>query len=301
MEQEEHDSTPLDAAERKRRKMFSPRLECLLSPLRDIETDREEPDSSLCLEFQKVSGDRDHCDLFGSFADALDVQKSGLFLLAHAWNCSKYGVLFMHEFIRGMKVLGARNIGELRQLVCTELQSLTCNQDYLKEVYLSSFEYLVSRDARRMYADLEPAMDCLKCLLEGAPFTPSFCVFLKITNRAIITRDQWKSFFAFCQHVHEDLSNHDPYDAWPTLLDDFVAWRHRLDGGVLSETGEDVEPAASLYAPLRPHFTLDHLCKSLSAPVEVMEWDQYWDVDPRAKRQGRHSPQPTCFDMEWDE
>ena len=87
----------------------------------------------------------------------------------------------------------------------------------------------------------------------------------------------------------------------PTLLDDFVAWRHRLDGGVLSETGEDVEPAASLYAPLRPHFTLDHLCKSLSAPVEVMEWDQYWDVDPRAKRQGRHSPQPTCFDMEWDE
>ncbi|KAI0668485.1 Cullin binding-domain-containing protein [Trametes maxima] len=49
-----------------------------------------------------------------------------------------------------------------------------------------------------------------------------------------VNKDLWNMTLEFCRIVHPDLSNYEPDGAWPTMLDDFVAWKKLSNG----DTGE---------------------------------------------------------------
>ncbi|CDO68877.1 hypothetical protein BN946_scf185000.g20 [Trametes cinnabarina] len=40
-----------------------------------------------------------------------------------------------------------------------------------------------------------------------------------------VNKDLWNMTLEFCRTVHPDLSNYETDGAWPTMLDDFVAWK----------------------------------------------------------------------------
>ncbi|KAH9842981.1 uncharacterized protein C8Q71DRAFT_735427, partial [Rhodofomes roseus] len=44
-------------------------------------------------------------------------------------------------------------------------------------------------------------------------------------------KDLWTMTLEFCRAVRSDLSNYDPEGAWPTTLDDFVAWKSSKSSG----------------------------------------------------------------------
>jgi hypothetical protein len=44
------------------------------------------------------------------------------------------------------------------------------------------------------------------------------------TSYKSINRDQWNSFYEFCNTVNADLVGYDEDGSWPVLLDEFVVW-----------------------------------------------------------------------------
>ncbi|KAI0648307.1 hypothetical protein C8Q79DRAFT_566909 [Trametes meyenii] len=53
-----------------------------------------------------------------------------------------------------------------------------------------------------------------------------------------VNKDLWNMALEFCRTVHPDLSNYEPDGAWPTMLDDFVAWKKLSNGDAGQRTVE---------------------------------------------------------------
>jgi hypothetical protein len=72
----------------------------------------------------------------------------------------------------------------------------------------------------------------LNIVCKGRPHLDSFCQFLREqSNNPRLTLDQWEGFLRFSEEIHEDMSNYDDEDAWPTMMDDFVEWRQSRGKG----------------------------------------------------------------------
>ncbi|KAI0927981.1 hypothetical protein AcW1_005371 [Taiwanofungus camphoratus] len=97
---------------------------------------------------------------------------------------------------------------------------------------LYSFCFVLAKPPQARNIDIETASAFWSVLV--APLYPIMSDILRFINDMGtvkgITKDLWGMALEFCRTVQPDLSNYDADGAWPTLLDDFVAWKKSVNG-----------------------------------------------------------------------
>jgi len=173
----------------------------------------------------------------------MSVDPDGRLALIFAWSCGcrELGVIRQNEFKDGMKKLGfdEKDGGSLTK-ISQELKkketalmrdtTLSKNADW-KDFYLWGFNICrEGPDKRGIEKAL--AVGMLKLILgEKKAHVSQFCSFIERDESVrVISQDFWSCFCEFSNTISDDLKNYDEEEAWPCLIDQYVA--HRKGGDV---------------------------------------------------------------------
>ena len=103
-----------------------------------------------------------------------------------------------------------------------------------KGLYTTVYEYTFAfaREEQQKNVPLDTAITLWDLLLPHAP-SSSFSTkqyelwkrFLKeASHLQVISKDTWTQFLEFTREIDDTFSNHDFEAAWPSIIDEFVAW-----------------------------------------------------------------------------
>jgi len=168
----------------------------------------------------------------------MSVDPDGRLALIFAWicGCKELGVIQQNEFNEGMKKLGYDNQGltkvsqelKKKETALMKETALSKNADW-KDFYLWGFNICREGPDKR---GIEKAMAVcmLKLILgEKKPHVSQFCSYIEQDeNVRVISQDFWTCFCEFSNTVSDDLKNYDEEEAWPCLIDQYVAHRKGL-------------------------------------------------------------------------
>lgn len=154
----------------------------------------------------------------------LDLEEVGVLALAMELNAPTQGVFDRAGFVRGWSGLGISNFQSMKDhaaALTTSLQS-SQEQELFKKTYMYTFGFALTPPSRTL--PLESAFVFWDLLLtDKFPRLEQWKEFLTEKGRGI-SRDTWNLLLDFTQTVKEDLSDYDEAEAWPVVIDDFVAW-----------------------------------------------------------------------------
>jgi len=170
----------------------------------------------------------------------MSVDPDGRLALIFAWvcGCRELGVIHQDEFSAGMKKLGFDTAGgsltkaaqELRKQETALLRDTTLskNADW-KDFYNWGFNICREGPDKRGI-DKTMAVCMLKLTLgEKKPHVSQFCSYIdQDASVKVIGLDFWTCFCEFSNTVAEDLNNYSEEEAWPCLIDQYVAFRKGL-------------------------------------------------------------------------
>jgi len=109
---------------------------------------------------------------------------------------------------------------------------------------LYSFCFALAKPPQARNIDMETASAFWSVLV--VPRYPIMSDILEFINEKGtykgVNKDLWGMTLEFCRTVDRDLSNYDADEAWPTMLDDFVAWKGSKTAGETA-TGDDAADA----------------------------------------------------------
>lgn len=128
--------------------------------------------------------------------------------------------------MEGLKALGVDTINQLKKSL-KDLEKEVCEPKTFEVFYRFAFGYSLTEENQRC-VDIETICILIDILL-GSKYqlqVQLFTEFLKMqSDYKAINRDQWINFLRFCQEVSfPGLENYDNDQAWPVILDNFVAW-----------------------------------------------------------------------------
>ncbi|KAI0318430.1 Cullin binding-domain-containing protein [Amylostereum chailletii] len=103
-----------------------------------------------------------------------------------------------------------------------------CAQDAKKALtsfHTFCFQLVKPESSRNIEIDTATAIWSV-VLLPRYPIVTEITAFITDSGRyKAANKDLWSMVLEFCESVHPDLSNYEADGAWPSMLDDFVAWK----------------------------------------------------------------------------
>eukprot|EP00049_Salpingoeca_infusionum_P018675 m.358283 g.358283 ORF g.358283 m.358283 type:complete len:250 (-) comp18102_c0_seq1:501-1250(-) len=154
----------------------------------------------------------------------LGVDPSDLVMLAIACACGvkAMGTFTRDEFTDGMVTLGVSSFKELQRNLDAIRTRYKQGEDFTA-MYLFAFDF--SKQPQQKNLDVSLAIMLWRLLLgESYPLIDQWCEFCEQSGKNAVNKDTWNLFLEFVQVVGGDLSKHDPTEAWPSLIDEFVEW-----------------------------------------------------------------------------
>ena len=152
----------------------------------------------------------------------LDPRSRTALILAWKFNAQTHSEFTLEEFLSGMLGLGCDSIDKLRTR-CSSLEYDIQDPRYFENLYHFTFNYAKSPGQKGL--DQETAVAYWNLLLAGRfKFYDLWCEFLQENPEGSISKEVWHDFLEFCNMINDDMSNYDATEAWPELIDDFVAY-----------------------------------------------------------------------------
>ena len=163
----------------------------------------------------------------------LKVDPGDVAMLVLAWH---FRAECMCEFSRsewqtGMTALACDSVAKLAAKLPSLRASLS-EEATFRQVYAFSFTFGLEKGAKALTADVALALWSLllpvrwKAAAEWSAFLAELKPPLKV-----VSKDTWMQLLEFSRSIKADFSNYDDEGAWPTLVDDFVAYAKAKQGG----------------------------------------------------------------------
>ncbi|KAJ1990273.1 hypothetical protein H4R33_001777 [Dimargaris cristalligena] len=153
----------------------------------------------------------------------INAEQEEYLVLAWKLGAASMGYFSEIEFVQGLAQCQCSTLDELRAHLPI-WKDQRWSPDYSKKYYTWMFGF--TKEPSQKSLDVAIATEILPSLLPDSPHTQPFVEYLRQHSQLrVINRDQWISFYEFSQTVPGDCSAYDPTAAWPTLLDEYVAWR----------------------------------------------------------------------------
>lgn len=144
------------------------------------------------------------------------------FVIGWRFECQEIGYLSREEFIEGLTKLKIDSIEKLKESIPQLQLDFNENKDKIWQ-----WTFLASQE--RKVLELEAAYILIGLFFpveDNIPHTTEFIEFLKEQDEAKnLTKDQWNTYYEFIHSVNEDLSDYDPEDSWPVIIDEYINWK----------------------------------------------------------------------------
>jgi hypothetical protein len=155
----------------------------------------------------------------------LQVDPSDPLLLALAW---RLGAERMCYFTRAQwrRLAGyhVKTVADLKRLLPTLMQEALAN---FKDFYSFGFRFGLDAEKGERVLPIDIAVGLWQLLFSDpgrrSAHLAAWLAFLQERKTRGITKDTWDLFLVFTDTVAPDCSNYSEEEAWPSLLDDFVA------------------------------------------------------------------------------
>jgi hypothetical protein len=158
----------------------------------------------------------------------LDPLDALFFVLCWHFDPQKACYFGREEFVEGLLKLNCTTLQELKKNL-SRLKKDLDNTTTLTQIYEYAF-FFAKDDPSQKFLPIETAKQLLNTLLaKKYPIIKEFIRFLERENNEynVINYDQWRMLLKFSLEIRPDLSNYNPNDAWPVMIDEFVEWRQK--------------------------------------------------------------------------
>jgi len=133
----------------------------------------------------------------------------------------KTGCFSREEFIYKLLLFGIDSTQKLLEILAGLDEFCRNNMDH---IYLYTFNLFKENENQKLI-ELRIALHIICILVPHLPHTQLFVNYMQSQNSYRgINFDQWQMFYMFDKTVSQDLSEYDINDAWPVMVDDFVAF-----------------------------------------------------------------------------
>ncbi|KAM7250712.1 hypothetical protein ACFE04_022595 [Oxalis oulophora] len=96
------------------------------------------------------------------------------------------------------------------------------DEEKFREIYYFAFGWAKEEGQKCLRFDIAIGMWQLLFAENRWPLVDQWCKFLQTHHNKSITKDTWYQLLLFIRTVDAQLSNYDPKDSWPYLIDEFV-------------------------------------------------------------------------------
>uniref|UniRef100_A0A7S0EME9 Defective in cullin neddylation protein n=1 Tax=Hanusia phi TaxID=3032 RepID=A0A7S0EME9_9CRYP len=157
----------------------------------------------------------------------MQMEPTDVRLLVLAWQmrAESQGYFSRGEWQHGIMMMGFDSVSSLVSCLTKLRDELfrSPRSQAFKDFYRFAFRY--SRTPGQKSLEIDTVKLLLPMVFPPShPHVAKLLVFLEQTPAVRgLNEDQWVSFLLFSNEIQEDFANFDPNDAWPSLLDDFVA------------------------------------------------------------------------------
>jgi len=168
----------------------------------------------------KISGNR-----LVYLLEHLHLPFDSVLVLILAWKCeARIQCEFTDiEFFTGLAALKIKRIDCIKERLIECEKYLNEHPDEMEQLYRYCFNY--AREPQSINLPLSTAAIYWNMILRNKfKHLDLFVYYLKQTKVKVINRDLWNMLWIFAQTIDDEMTNYDMYDAWPTLLDEFVQW-----------------------------------------------------------------------------
>ncbi|KAJ1657628.1 DCN1-like protein 5 [Dispira simplex] len=176
-------------------------------------------------KYKAAGEDRiDHAGIEALCTDlGIEPGSDDFFVLSWKLQAATMGYYSRQEFIEGLSRLQCWDIPTLRRCL-PQWAAERDNDSIHKSFYTWIFGFTKTPTQRSL--DVNVAFEILPLVIHDNPHVAPFIQFLQDKAQiAALNKDQWTSFYEFCNTIPEDCVDYDELAAWPTLLDDYVRWR----------------------------------------------------------------------------
>ena len=166
-------------------------------------------------------------DHFAALAALLNVQMDDVVLYLLAWKlaCQTPLTITKAEWVDGFAKSRVDTVEKLIQTLPTLRNEIKSDATF-KQFYLFTFQW-VREKATAKYIACETAVELWKMLLAGKslPLLNEWLQFSEQSGKSV-SKDLWGQTLEFLNKV-KDVANYDPTAAWPSAMDEFVAWKQK--------------------------------------------------------------------------
>ncbi|KAG7395711.1 Scaffold-type E3 ligase [Phytophthora boehmeriae] len=160
------------------------------------------------------------------FCEDIGVDPQDVVVLVIAW---KMGAAYMCAFTRkewakGMEAMDCDSVAKLKAKI-PQLREAIASDAEFKKFYSFCFGFSKEPGQKSLSIDIATAMWELLLSARYEKLTKSWLSFLAEKNPVKgVTRDTWDLLIDFFVKVNESYDNYDENEAWPVLIDDYMAW-----------------------------------------------------------------------------
>lgn len=192
------------------------------------------PSASISATFDNVfnsapEGPKDQLTLehFTALAELLRVQVDDIIFYILAWKleCQTPLTISRSEWVEGFKKARIDTLDKLIQSLPT-LRNEIKGDAAFKQFYLFTFLWAREKSTAK-YIALETAVELWKLLLTGKSFVllNDWLKFIEQYGKSV-SKDLWGQTLEFLSKT-KDIAGYDSAAAWPSAMDDFVAWKQK--------------------------------------------------------------------------
>eukprot|EP01113_Clastostelium_recurvatum_P016720 TRINITY_DN1965_c0_g1_i1.p1 TRINITY_DN1965_c0_g1~~TRINITY_DN1965_c0_g1_i1.p1 ORF type:complete len:254 (-),score=70.29 TRINITY_DN1965_c0_g1_i1:89-850(-) len=157
------------------------------------------------------------------FSD-INVDLEDIVTLVLAWKLKAQALgEFSHsEFVTGMSELKIDSAEKLRERL-PSLRAIISEDAAFREFYMFVFEY--GKPPGQKSLPLEMAVELWQLVLKDKfRFLEPWVTYIKEKHKLAIPRDTWSLVLEFSRNINAQMSNYNPDDSWPVLIDEFVEY-----------------------------------------------------------------------------
>lgn len=160
------------------------------------------------------------------FCEDIGVDPQDIVVLVIAWKMeAAYMCAFTRkEWCKGMEAMGCDSISKLKAEILNLRAAIAVERDF-KIFYSFCFGFSKEPGQKSLGIDIAIAMWDLLLSPRYSVLTAKWLEFLQEKKPCKgITRDTWDLLLDFFSKVVDSYDNYDENEAWPVLIDDYMAW-----------------------------------------------------------------------------
>ncbi|TVY83471.1 Defective in cullin neddylation protein [Lachnellula suecica] len=178
----------------------------------------------------------------------VDLQDASMCVPMEIVQAPTVGEMSRKGFVDGWTAIGAETIAKQKLYVAQQVKKLSTDMDLFKRVYRHVF--ITAKEPSQKAISLENAITYWELLFAppGKPWATGstnwlelWVEFLNANWTKSVNKDMWNQTFDFSQKVMQDetLSFWSEDSAWPSVIDDFVAYAKQKRGDVAESMETD--------------------------------------------------------------